>query len=198
MRQKGFATIFALCLVLVIALIVKGIQESEANHAREVLNFELEQALQHAAESGIVEAAEKVRRAHETSDEDSLYYLQYSNGIQSQSQKHFPTVTKTFKRDEKTINITVETWGERGKIYFYKKVKEGNTVKSKQIKEPSDGVYIMSCATIKGGVLGEDIYRRAYGYVLSEKQEDDTYIDGTTITFMELPTQDGYYVTKEN
>ena len=86
MKQKGFVTIFGLCLMLIVALIVKGIQESEANHAREVLNFEMEQALQNAAESGIVEASELVKNKSFTAG------------------KIF-TDTKDFRQGEQTIPI---------------------------------------------------------------------------------------------
>lgn len=83
MRQKGFATVFGLCMILIITLIVKGIQEAETNHAREVLNFEMEQVLQHAAESGIIEA------------------------VKSNSATNLK-LTKYFKHDEQTIKITVD------------------------------------------------------------------------------------------
>ena len=172
MRQKGFATIFALCLILVIALIVRSIQEAEANHAREVVNFETEQALQLAAESGIVEAADKVRRGIET--------VPYYSWFPSYKPKKFPDSSKTFKRGKQEIKITVEVWGERGKIYH---CAEGNT------KTYRDGVYFMSRATIDKGSFGEKIYRRAYAYVHSEKQADGTWKDETTIHFMELPTE---------
>ena len=95
MRQKGFATIFGLCLILVVALIVKGINDAETNHAREVINFETEQALQHAAESAIVEAADMIRNDEPVS-----------------------ILPKTFKRGELSIPITVEAWQEHGQIYI--------------------------------------------------------------------------------
>ena len=158
MRQKGFATIFGLCLMLVVALIVKGIQEAEANHAREVVNFETEQALQLAAESAIVEAAESVRNGVTT--------LPISNGVRKYSQRPIPV------GEPKNKKISVEVWGERGKIYV------NNLAK--------DGVYFMSRATIDGGFFGEKIYRRAFAYVLSTKH-GNIYDDGTTIHFMELP-----------
>ena len=97
MKQKGFATIFGLCMILVVALIVRGIQESETNHAREVSNFEFEQALQSAAESGIVEAAEKIRGKNFTKGK-------------------IPVSNKTLKKAEKNFSITVEVWGEHGNI----------------------------------------------------------------------------------
>ena len=106
MKQKGFVTIFGLCLMLIVALIVKGIQESEANHAREVLNFEMEQALQNAAESGIVEASELVKNKSFTAG------------------KIF-TDTKDFRQGEQTIPINIEVFGERGNIYVGNKAKAG-------------------------------------------------------------------------
>ncbi|MBR0260417.1 MAG: hypothetical protein IJQ85_01350 [Selenomonadaceae bacterium] len=164
MRQKGFATIFGLCLILIVALIVKGIQEAEANHAREVLNFQMEQALQNAAYSGIAEAAAYVHQ--------NPNYLPYSDGNPS-DKKNIPVNSGNFKHGNKMIQITVEVKGERGKIYFYKEDKKTMT------KEPHDGVYFMSRATIKKGIWGEKIYRRAYAYVLD---------DDTKIYFMEFPT----------
>lgn len=191
MRQKGFATIFALCLILVIALIVRSIQEAEANHAREVVNFETEQALQLAAESGIVEAADKVRRGIETFPDSEWLPNSYR-------QKKIPISSKTFKRGEQEIKITVEVWGERGKIYLYPEDKsEIKTVHFTNKVYPSyDGVYFMSRATIDKGSFGEKIYRRAFGYVHSEKQDDGTWKDDTTIHFMELPAWGKDYVTK--
>ena len=106
MKQKGFATIFGLCLMLIVALIVKGIQESEANHAREVLNFEMEQALQNAAESGIVEASKRVK--DKTFAAGKIW-----------------TDTKDFKQGEQIIPINIEVFGERGNIYVGNKAKAG-------------------------------------------------------------------------
>ncbi|MBQ7454584.1 MAG: hypothetical protein IJS69_06015, partial [Selenomonadaceae bacterium] len=61
MNQRGFATIFGLCLILVIALIVKGIQAAEFNHIHETADFQTEIDLQNAADGGIYEAVEEVR-----------------------------------------------------------------------------------------------------------------------------------------
>ena len=53
MNEKGFATILGLCLILAIALVVKGIQESEGNHVYATTDFQTEYDLQNAAEVGI-------------------------------------------------------------------------------------------------------------------------------------------------
>lgn len=166
-------------MILVIALIVKGIQASEANHAREIVNFETEQALQSVAESGIIEAAEKVR--------SGIVILPYSDGYKDHSQKKIPVNNP----DEKII---VEVRGERGKIYRYDadskliryKVydENGNAIVNETYR---DGIYFMGTATIDDGFFGEKIYRRAYAYVF----------DGdTTIYFMELPTDGGNEIRK--
>ena len=178
MQQKGFATIFGLCFILIIALIVKGIQESEANHAREILNFEMEQSLQQAAESGIIETVEKVRLAGKNAEKTSSYYLPYKKGDNT-VRKSFPIVMKYFKHDEQNIPIKIEVWGERGKIY---KGSKNNNWKL--------GVYFMSCASMESNFLSKNIYRRSYAYILSEQDADneDIFYDDTTIYFMELPT----------
>ena len=183
MKQKGFATILSLCLILVIALIVKGIQESEANHAREVLNFEMEQALQSAAESGIFEAAEYVRK-----NPDYLPYIEKNQTFK----KTIPVSNKTFYHGERKVKITVEVWGERGQIYLFPTNRPGNKIYK---SDGHFGIYFMSRATIKKGVLGEDVYRRAYAHVRSEK-DGETFTDDTTINFMELPTQKEDYVVR--
>lgn len=194
MRQKGFATIFGLCLILVVALIVRSIQEAEKNHAREVVNFETEQALQLAAESAIVEAADKVRKT------PSL--LPYSNGIKSQSQKKIPVSPKTFKRGEQSINITVDVWGERGKIYRYDN--NGTLIRfklydadGKEIinKTHCVGNYFMSYAEIDDRFFGEKIYRRVYAYVIDDADLVAKY-NNTAIHFMELPTEGSIEIKK--
>ena len=66
MNQKGFATIFGLVLILAIALVVRGIQESNANYNYETANLEKEiktgMYLQSVAEVGIYMAAEELKK----------------------------------------------------------------------------------------------------------------------------------------
>ena len=180
MNQKGFATVLGLCLLLVVALIVKGIAEAETNHAREVSNFELEQALQNAAYSGIVEAAEYVRLTPE--------FLPYGENKETVKKK-IPVANKTFKHGEQTIKIIVEVWGERGKIYLCP-VERTSEIVREDIDLLGAGVYLMSRATIEDSIFGEDIYRRAYAYVLDAAD--------TKIIFMELPTRYENYVIKND
>lgn len=169
MNQKGFATILSLCLILVVALIVKGIAEAETNHAREISNFEMEQSLQNAAESGIYEAAE-------------LF-----NGKTFTPGKIF-TTTKTFKHGEQTINITIEVWGKKVTITAYNEYKtqlKYKTSDETNTKSSVEGIYFMSRATIDKGIWNEKIYRRAYAYIITDNEISAKYRD--EFYFMELP-----------
>ena len=182
MQEKGFATIFGLCLILVIALIVKGIQESETNHAFEISSFETEQALQLAAESGIVKAAEFVRLNPNFLPTARSYYG---------DRKEILSDTITFKRGGENIDINIEIWGERGGIYLYEEILQGKK-KVEKVTQKGNGVYFFCRASFKSPVaikekifVGEN-YRYAYAYVFSEKS-GDTWIDDTTLHFMEYP-----------
>lgn len=174
-------------MILVIALIVRSIQDAEANHAREVVNFETEQVLQSAAESAIVEAVEKVRNRTIT--------LPYSQA--KKSDKIPIPVTNP-------DGITVEVWGERGKIYRYTTDNNNNNNNvlirfklydddGKEIvnKTHCDGVYFMGTATIDD----KKIYRRAYAYIIDDAELAAEYKD-TTIYFMELPAGSGNEIRK--
>ena len=143
MRQKGFATVFGICLLLVVALLVKGIQESEANHANEVYNFETEQILQQAAESELIKEAETLRQITEkpeTSDE-----------VRSR------TVHKTFKSGNHSLEMTIDVRSAHGKISHG--------------EDSDDGYYIMAWAKATSEFTNDMIYRRAYGYIIDGDEE---------------------------
>ena len=172
MRQKGFATIFGLCLILVIAIIVKGIQEAENYNAREVVNFYLEQQLQNVAESGIYRAIEIARK-----DKDHSILPEagtWNNGVRDDGKRKILIETKPVAHGESTIDILVEVWGNRGKIYPLDK--NGN----EKSGEERDGVYFMACASTDSIFFRGKNDRRAYAYVL----DDDSY---KVVHFMESP-----------
>ena len=174
MNEKGFATIFGLCLILVIALIVKGIQEAEMNHAYETTDFQAEFDLQNAADSALVEAIDLVLSKSVTlptkDDQRARQYSQYQ----------FPTITKT---SERLGNITVTVWGEEALIQPYKVnyKSNGKNVAEKdkdKNRHSGDGYFFFSRA--EATITGGKIYRRAAAYVL----QSENY---KTIHFMEVP-----------
>lgn len=168
MSEKGFATIFGLCLILVFALIVKGIQAAETNHAHETENLQAEFELQNAADSALVESADKVLSGSITLPDKNPYLSR------KKSQYRFATITKTSKHFGK---ITVDVWGEKITIQPYEVNHATKTASRSDADKPS---YIFfSVAT--GDIRGEKIYRRAFAYV---EQGDET------IHFMTLRASD--------
>lgn len=172
MNEKGFATIFGLCLILVIALIVKGIQEAEMNHAYETTDFQAEFDLQNAADSALVEAVELVlSNSVSLPEKDMQRARQYS-------QYQFPAITKTSERLGK---ITVTVWCEEAMIQPYKVnyKSKGNEAKSDGTGKPGYFFFSRAEATSTGG----KIYRRAAAYVFKDDVNE-------TIHFMEVPMSD--------
>ena len=99
--------------------------------------------------------------------------------------KRILTDTIPFKRDKKNVDITIEIWGERGRIYLYNE-------KTKKETDKGYGVYFFcrasfsSSAAIKEKIFVGENYRYAYAYVFSEKSGDN-WIDDSTLHFMEFP-----------
>lgn len=169
MTEKGFATIFGLCLILVIALIFKGIQESEMNHAYETANFQAEVELQNAAESALVEVADGVLSGEIELPAKNPPYIRRQN-----FQREF-TINKT---SETLGDITIKVWGEKMTVQPYRvnhSTKKAVRIKNADVK----GYVFFSMARATSG--DRKLYRRAFAYVA---ENDDT------IHFMDLPSSE--------
>ncbi|MBD3879122.1 MAG: hypothetical protein SR1Q5_05490 [Quinella sp. 1Q5] len=192
MNQKGFATIFGLCMILVIALVARGIEQEQMNHAYEATDIQAEVELQNAADSGIYEAAKIAL------DDPTILPITGSSRRKDHQHKFDDLKIKS----ESLGTITVETWGERTAFHPYK-VKYKSTKdeavedKSRLIKDANgktiyqEAYIFFSRASADSNRMNGKIYRRAYAYMLSEKNSDGTYKD-ETIYFMGLPTTNDY------
>lgn len=173
MRQKGFATIFGLCMILAIALCVKGIQEAETNHAYATTDFQAEFELQNVADSGIYEAAEIVRL--------NKSKLPTNPWADAYNRKNYQK--KLINRTSPDKNFKLEVWGERLKgdrqafQSYQKNYPTGRTPKDSR----KSGYILLSVASTSNVTATGKIYRRAFAYVLD---------DDTTIHFMNLPSDD--------
>ncbi|MCR5833651.1 MAG: hypothetical protein K6G55_03270 [Selenomonadaceae bacterium] len=187
--EKGFANIFALCLILIIAFVVKGIQETERNHIRETEDFQFKAALRNAADYGIYVAAEEVRIAKENGEELlPPNPLPYSPGSRINNQHDFGTINKSYS---KFGTITVQTWGEQIKMHSYKVSYniESESLKENVAKKIGKGkkdvfitsYYFFSVAQATSSVTGQKVYHRATAYI---PIDDDTF----NLHFMELPS----------
>lgn len=157
-------------MILVFALIVKGIQESEMNHAYETANFQAEIELQNAADSALVEVADSVLSGAET--------LPVKPKKPPYRQRSYYQREFTIDKTSETLGyITVSIWGEEAALMPY------NVNHSTKIARRSDAdksVYIFfSMAQANHG--GRQLYRRAFAYV--DK-------DSGTIHFMDLQSSE--------
>ena len=164
MNERGFFTVAALVMLLIIAIIFRGAQELEMNHAYETADYQAGYELQNAADSALNEAAEKV--------------------IQNSSLLPDPPVIPTFTRAQAEIsvtqpknsarlgNISVKVYGERGKIYQLVRDYKGGgkTVDKLQPDKTKDGFVLISVAETSSERFGGKIYRRSLGYVLDDEK----------------------------
>ena len=183
MNERGFVTIFALCLILVIALVVKGIEESDTNHNYEAADLQTEFDLQNAANGGIYEAAELVR--------DNKGLLPANNVPPFRKNYQKQLVKRSIKTERGTITVTV--WGERLKIQAYKRKYPEYTKISQG--DPKYGYVLLSVAQLDDKRIGGKIYRRAFAYVVDGygmnslgQTVNESAADKTVIHFMETPS----------
>ena len=197
MNEKGFATILGLCLILAIALVVKGIQESEGNHAHETTDFQAEFDLQNAAEIGIYTTAANVKSELAKGNQNILPFNRELNPRKNyQREFNVPPI------ETSSGSITVKVWGERMLIVPYKvdyaqktndnKYKTYWDFEDNRNKQKALGFF--SKAELTSPRTGGKLYRRAFGYVLLE--EDDT--SDWRLHFLNVADKNNYYIETEN
>lgn len=167
---------------MAIAFVVMGIQAAEKNHAHESsMEFQAEFDLQNAADSALVEAADRVLSGEVTLPVNKNPYVVY-NRLNYQVK-----LISTTKRYTNLGSIKVEAWGERMEIHPYKVAynsdDDGESSSKNIAKEVNKNVFwsgnfFFSRAEATNKFTGEKIFRRATAFV---KDGD------TAINFMELP-----------
>ena len=186
MNQKGFATIFGLCLILVIALVVKGIQGAEGNHPYETNDFQVEIDLQNAADSGIYEMAEKIR------ENPSLLPLNVEYSQSTETRKKYQVKLLSTTKKTSTGDIKVEVWVERMTIEPYRvdHTKTGKDKKDKKTKTVANplkngdneriywtGYTFFSKAEFDSERIGGKLYRRSFAYIVDKIITEKTIIE---------------------
>ncbi len=160
MNQKGFATVLGLCLIMAIALCVKGIQEAQMNQSYVTTDFQAEIDLQNAAESGIYAAADKVRR-------ELAINKDYLKTTELNRRYHqipvFSTMQKTSSGD-----ISVDVQAERVFIFPYKvnyAIRVNNKYRADKISDGKEVYTLSSNAEVYSEHIGKKISRRVLAYV---------------------------------
>lgn len=189
MNQKGFATIFGLCLILVIALCVKGIEEAEMNHAYETADFQAEFDLQSAADSGIYMAVANIKQGLIVDKE----YLPFNKKIPADKRIDYQKKVIDKSIEASSGNIKVTVWAERVLVYpysvdynnfnsYYQKYIAKLVDKDKPAKQRAAYILFSKAELKNAPRIGGRLYRRSFAYVaLDEEGNSDK-----TIHFMEI------------
>lgn len=142
MNQRGFFTIVGLCLLIIVAISIKGVHEFEANYSRGVESYVAEHHLQNLAESYLIEAAETF------------------DGTEDLKIKHNLGSTENLK------NITVEIYGKRGNI----QIKNSDYTEFENLPQDVEGRIILSVASCDSPFVIGKIYRRSLAYIDDDTQ----------------------------
>lgn len=171
MNEKGFFTVIALVLLLVIVLFVKTIQETEKNYSDGAKAFQIDSELQNIADGGIYDAAEKIQSKIVTVPNPSTTY---ANRRENQ---HKISVTQP-KISDRFKNISVTVYAERGKIEIYERnysaednYTGGKGYKDKR-KDEESGVILISVASGEEKITGAKKFRRSLAYILDDDKKN--------------------------
>ena len=150
--------------MLVAAIFVKGIQESELNYAYIAEDFKTEMELQNAADSALIEAVDLIRKG--------TVNLEPSNAIYHSGNQHkFPLPYSTIG------NIKVEVWYEYGKDSeggrFHFMERNYSQEKDVEIGEQNKrGVILISVASRDSDIMSGKVFGRAIGYIFMDGDEN--------------------------
>lgn len=172
MNEKGFFIIIGLGFLMIIFLSAKIVQETEKNYAYDAINFQSELELQNIADGSLVEAAEKIRlnpnKLTEPSSTELLLNRRYSQRKISVSS---PPNSERFK------NISVEVYGERGKIDFYNRnysaeddYTGGAGYKDATLNSQKTGIILISVASGEEKATKIKKFRKSLAYILDDEE----------------------------
>ena len=141
MNERGFFTLIGICFLLVAAIFVRGLQESEGNYYNVTRNFHDEVELQNAADSALIKAVE---------------ITDFSAQIDN------PILNETWEK------IHVEVYAEENIFELYERTYRASGIDDTKIYSGKRGVTLLSVASRDNDKMTGKIYRRSLGYFLTE------------------------------
>ena len=155
MNERGFFTIIGLCLLLVAAIFIKGVNEFEANYSRGILNFQIEHELQNAADSALIDASKKIPAAED--------FVQFNIPVST------PSVSDRLK------NFNVKVYGERSKMVTQKFSRATNKINPKEpnFDAAKRVTVIISVASCDSPFIEGKMYRQASAYIFDDDENTE-------------------------
>ena len=171
MNEKGFFTLIGICFLLIAAILVKGVQESEKNYSYVTRDFQDEVELQNIADSALLEAVEIIK-----SNEVEL--IESTKNFSNRRENQHKIIDKTVNGANVQVFYEYGKINDEGNIYFLKRTYQSNgkfSDNTTELKEPKKGVILISVASRDSDnkiMDNEKIYRRALGYFLTDEDAD--------------------------
>ena len=181
MNEKGFFTLIGLCFLLVAALLVRGVQESEKNYSNITTDFHTEVDLQNVADSALIEAVDLIKRNQEAiaNGEQIPEILPKPSSVSEEQTAQKITITGNYDADvEVYARYAWYPVDKRGDIFFNERkytqdgYNDENFKKDDNNKELTNiGIALISVASRE--IDGNKFYRRAIGYFLTDGDENN-------------------------
>ena len=169
MNQKGFFTLIGIGFLLIAAILVKGVQESERNYSYITTYFKAEVDLQNIADSTLIEAGNMIKNKEIELKESELIFF---NRKVNQHQ----IIDKTVDGVNVQVFYEYGKIGDEGNIYRMRRNYEANDVaEDVPVGKSKKGVILISVASRHSDILGKTIYRRSLGYFLTDGDEDGIF-----------------------
>lgn len=182
MNEKGFFTVIGICFLLVAAILVKGVQESEKNYSLVTQDFQTGVELQNIADSALIEAVELIKKNRED----------IANGLEVDELVPKPPAVYNLSHQDKQhkINLNgnydadVEVYAEYGidtlnngigNIWFMKRTYSSSSYNDDFVKVGNDnlrkkGIILISVASRE--IDNVKVYRRTMGYFFTDEDTD--------------------------
>lgn len=155
-NERGFFTIVGLCLLLALAVCIQGVQEFEENYSVGATSFQIEHELQNAAESALVEAAEKIRIVGSEN-----FQKHFGDERQPKIEVSPPHGSERLK------NFSVKVYAERKPVARYWRSYSAERKYTDTANRYYDSTTVLiSVASCDSNFIGGKIYRRALAYVI--------------------------------
>lgn len=162
MNERGFFTIIGLCLLIIVAVSIKGVNEFEVNYSRGVTNFQIEHHLQNLAESFLADEFENIlaNEIYSTSKNFGDYNGLKNCAVQLHAQNmNLKNFIRTYTSGNNYIDTETEDFEENAKI-------------------------IISVASCDSPFIVGKIYRRALAYTLEDDPATEDVDESETIHFI--------------
>ena len=154
MNERGFFTLVGLCLLLVIAILITGVQEFESNYSYGTTNFWAETALKNAADNALIEA---IGNAEDLNPSEYVIV-------------EIPVTQPKLERLERLENLNVQAFMQRQTFNQYKRSYPSlNAPKNNLIENSArTGKIFLVVASCDSNFVKGKVYRRTLAFVLED------------------------------